>query len=899
MRKHIPSPSVLAVTLGPVEVSGTFPRKDVLAGNSARPDTRPHVMGPSGLAGICIACLAFSSVAWGQAFSPFVIPARIDPNQVIWTADWEPIAVDSERLEAHSGHFYRGGQLRIWGVNLCFGANFPTHEDAPVVAIRLAAAGVNSVRLHHMDSARWPRGIWNAQDGRTIEPQALDRLDYFINELAKRGIFINVNLHVGYKHSEVLGLPTTNREFDKIYGIFTPALIDAQKKYAKDILTHVNPYRKARYADDPAVAFVEITNEDSFFMWGGKETLRTLPPYYAAILRGQFNAWLNKRYASDEALVATWGKDVEPLSQDMVNNGRFIVWDAGSSTPRHWNLEQHEGCRATLSHPQNLPRDAMQVDIAKADETQWHLQLTQGGFRVAKDRYYTLSFEAAASRTRQIGCVVSQAHDPWGNLGLSRSVELGTEWQTFKFGFVATADDDNTRVSFAFSGDSTPFQIACVELRPGGQVGLDKGESAKAGSVELFKDCESTTRILDRMIFLAETEKTYFDGMRSYIKNDLGCKALVTGTIVFGPLGLYAQSDMDFIDSHAYWQHPTFPGRAWDSNNWLIEQRPMTDYPQQATLFRIAAERLLDKPFTLSEYNHPAPLDAQAECVPMVASFAAAQDWDGIWLFTYSHATDDWARESMSGFFDMDTNPAKWGFMRAGTAIFRDRGVAQLNGFVYSSLTNDKDVAAGLAMLHLKHDGRMLEATGFRRETFLRGQRIAALAGRHGHRDIIGPGTKIDWTVEDGKGMYALQSWGASAYAGHAMRFQNATDGNITVAQPEFAAVTMTALGGEEWVPLGKRNRILVTACGRCENVGMQFSADRRTVRRNWGAAPVQIEAVRGTVLLPEGKWTCYALASDGASKQRVPVTYDNERGTLAMSPEYGTMWYVLERQEQ
>ena len=104
----------------------------------------------------------------------------------------------------------------------------------------------------------------------------------------------------------------------------------------------------------------------------------------------------------------------------------------------------------------------------------------------------------------------------------------------------------------------------------------------------------------------------------------------------------------------------------------------MTDHPSQATLFRLAAERLGGKPFTVSEYNHPAPLDAQAECVPMIASFAAAQDWDGIWLFTYSHATDNWAREAMSGFFDIDANPAKWGFMRAGTAIFREQAMAPL-----------------------------------------------------------------------------------------------------------------------------------------------------------------------------------------------------------------------------
>ena len=42
-------------------------------------------------------------------------------------------------------HFYQDHRVRIWGVNLSFGANFPTHQAAPHVAARLAAAGVNSV----------------------------------------------------------------------------------------------------------------------------------------------------------------------------------------------------------------------------------------------------------------------------------------------------------------------------------------------------------------------------------------------------------------------------------------------------------------------------------------------------------------------------------------------------------------------------------------------------------------------------------------------------------------------------------------------------------------------------------------------------------------------------------
>ena len=281
---------------------------------------------PSFLMVATVCCLADTAV--GQDFVPFVIPARISPGQPIWVTDYQPIETRSERLTA-AEHFRRGGRdVRLWGVNLCFGGDFPTHEDAPYVAERLAAAGVNSVRCHHMDTSRWPRGIWNAQDGKTIEPQALDRLDYFINELAKRGIFVNLNLHVGRAHSQYLGLPRANTEFDKIVGIFTPALIDAQKQYAKDLLTHVNPYRGGvRYADDPAVAFVEITNEDSFFMWDGDEKLRTLPPYYGDILRDQFNSWLRKRYGTDDALRTAWSQGTQPLGENLLQNGTFTNWN--------------------------------------------------------------------------------------------------------------------------------------------------------------------------------------------------------------------------------------------------------------------------------------------------------------------------------------------------------------------------------------------------------------------------------------------------------------------------------------------------------------------------------------------------------------------------------------------
>jgi hypothetical protein len=435
-----------------------------------------------------------------------------------------------------------------------------------------------------------------------------------------------------------------------------------------------------------------------------------------------------------------------------------------------------------------------------------------------------------------------------------------------------------------------------VEFRPGGRLGLGQNESLDVGSVRLFADNESPQRVTDRMCFLAETEKQYFDGMRNFIKNNLGCKALVTGTIVFGPLGLYAQSDMDFIDSHAYWQHPRFPGRPWDSGNWLINQKPMTDYPAEATLFRLAAQRLVGKPFTVTEYNHPAPLDSQATCVPMMASFAAAQDWDGIWFYTYSHGTDDWYREHMNSYFDIDMNPAKWGFMRAGATIFRDAGVGHVGRFQFIGLVESSgELLSSLERLHRKYDRNMAamltERADLRWQDMLETGVCLVFDSRREVRRMqprFGSG-KIQWSLAEGKGYYAVRGSRAYVDIGHASRFREATDGYVAIASPEFAVLTLTSLDQNR---VDQSRKVLITACGRCENTGMKFSEDRQTVGRNWGEAPVQIEAVMGTVTLPAGQWTCQALGPDGLPKRKVPVS----SGTVKLSPEYETMWYLLTR---
>lgn len=827
-------------------------------------------------------------------FVPFVIPD--DPTgQSLIAASYTPITTTSSKIQVSGEHFvHDGNRVRIWGINTSFASNLPDHSQAERIAKRLSAVGVNCVRLHHMDTSWWPNGLWNPTDGTTVYAPALERLDYFIDQLAQHGIWVNLNLHVGRKHSNYIGLPDPGTGYDKVADIFTPALITAQKEFADTMLNHVNAYRGVRYADDQAVAFIEITNEDSFFMWNGDESLRNLPTYYSDILRGLYNDWLLAKYATTAALQTAWADGIEPLGAEMLTNGDFQNVN-GSGFPTNWILEQHGTSTATGTVAPYASVDCLNLTITNDDGTSWHLQINQTGLTVEAGKYYTLSFDAAASSARSISVSFMQAHDPWQNLGLNTSANLTTAWQSFKYGFFATSDDINTRVNFAFGSDTPTVYLANVQLHPGGQDGLLLGEDLALGTVALFTETPGKPRLTDEFRFLAETEKAYFDDMKNYLKNTLGYDGPVTGTIVFGPLGLFAQSDMDFIDSHAYWRHPWFPGTPWDMNNWFVEQDAMSDRPGEATLFAMAAERLAGKPFTVTEYNHPTPNDYQAECIPMAATFAAMQDWDGFWMYSYAHSASIIDQQYFDSFFDIANNPSKTGFMRAGAAIFVDAGIEALTAEHIVDLAPTGSALDDAVELRLSYGNNLWSAV----------QTEAGL-GWHDILDkvlnvsfgAITPAvgsnkSTLNWTTASNEGLYASTGSGAWAFTGRASLFAAGTGGRMTVTSPSFASVTVTAL---DRLPFAQSQQLLVTACGRSENTNMIFSEDRRTVGTNWGTAPVQIETVTGTVELPDGRWVCRTLGPDGTYNGTANISYQNGIGTLSLQSHFGTMWYLLER---
>ena len=107
------------------------------------------------------------------------------------------------------GHFSFAARpaedVRFYGVNLCYSAAFPSREQAEQLADAIARAGYNSVRLHHNDGML----LADSPGGMKLDPAMLDRQDYLIHCLKRRGIYLTVDLYCDRKLSpeETAGLP--------------------------------------------------------------------------------------------------------------------------------------------------------------------------------------------------------------------------------------------------------------------------------------------------------------------------------------------------------------------------------------------------------------------------------------------------------------------------------------------------------------------------------------------------------------------------------------------------------------------------------------------------------------------------------------------------------------------
>jgi len=845
----------------------------------------------------CLVLLA-GSASSGDRF-PFVIPgddAQPSVTDMSWLSS-EPAGTDGF-VRIRDGKFHTAsGRLKIWGINVCFGANFPSHTEAEKVAAHLAKLGINGVRMHHHDTQSAPRGIWKPVPGlqrfvkpvqtpvpRETAPEQLDRQDYFLGELHKRGIYVNLNLHVGRTFNELEGFVSKNLprdvRYDKYLLYYDPRMRKLFKDFCRQYLTHNNPYRNRRRVDDPGIAMIEITNENAFSTKGPQLAARLPEPYRGEFQR-QWNEWLEHKYGTTDALRKAWAKASEPSGADVADMGDL----ANRLAP--WTIHQSRDRPVRPLFGQPGPTkglESVRLDIVRKADAVWQHELMLRNLTVEKKRIYTLSFWIKAERPRELLVDIStQGPERWQSVGYQETLAVGPEWRQIERTFRATETvEGNARICFKFGGSDSDIFLADVHLHEGASaMPLPDGQYLERGTIDISTSARSPGAMADMKRFMVETEKGFIRDIIRFLKEDLGVKVPVTASQVnyHGP-DIVADT-CDYADIHAYWQHPRFPGKPWDRKNWYISNTPMECVPGKDTLTGRCPLRLLDRPFTISEWNIPDPHHYGASVVPFAAMVASLQDWDGVFFFTYHQSDQEWFTDRVRGFFSFNGQPAKLALLTTFARTYRQGDIEPLE--TTAAGTVEELLPAYLALSH------RIGVDPSAEKPFP--------AEEKGPSRLESPRGQVVWDAGDPEKAFVTLNTAATRAVWGLVAGQTFSLGNVRIAvgntEHDYACIVLT---GTDGLPIGESKRILLTAVGSVENRDMGWNETGTSVGDRWGTGPAQVNGIPVRLSVPGKVTRVRPLDGRGMPRETdVPIRQERDRSLFSIGPEYRTLWYEIE----
>jgi len=881
---------------------------------------------------------------------PFVLPpfdAEKTATDVSWLNDAPAGARGFIRVQGE--HFVDGAgkDIRFWGVNLNFAGVFPPKDEAPKVAARLAKFGFNLVRMHHYDGTAAPNGLWKAaavgsmrvQIPREFDPEQIDRFDFFVAELLQRGIYIDLNLHVGRKVQDAEGLPYAAGLPDKDKGVnyYNERLIALQRDFTRMLLTHVNPYTQRAYKDEPGIGMIEVSNENSLLgMWLDGSFSR-IPRDYTQTLRERWNSWLNLRY-NETTLRSTWTEISEPLDPvnqltpplppDFINPNSPDARIAGAlQALQRLKLATVSGAVGSiavdvLSGPtiESQVQPGLTATLRTVGTVAWAFQANREGLDLKEGQPYTLSFWARANTSRRISVNLWQDRPPHRSGGFTAFADLTGDWKKFTYVFRPIGvEPQHSRLSWNLGNQTGSVQLGAIELYAGGEVSTPPEWTLRAGVPLInFQDTSVLAARRDFAQFLGEVEKEYVVRMRDFLKKDLGVRCPIWHSQAqFGGWGgVWREMASDVIDAHAYWKHPELGAGGWSGSGWKVGNASMTtaaDNPlSQYGLFRVAG-----KPFVMTEWNSGQPNDYGGESLLMAAAYAAWQDWAAVVLFDY-HSNGPYGRSHFEGFFAIDTHPVKMATAPAAALLYRRPGPNGSRGDVTPARDDVTLTMPSATLWHeiasqpggpyaqpLQKTWRVAGATrnaAFMGKTYLRFAdvmfpsvtRTDLVSRVPKGTEMVSDTREIKWNPAPGTfTLNAAQTKVAIGFLGG--RDVTLDEMSITMppSQTNFASFALSSLDG---APVAESKRLLLTAVGKAENVGMGWNADRTSVGTMWGSGPTQVEGITAhiRILTNAKKARVFALGPTGITQTAVPATLKQGILRFSATANWKTLWYEI-----
>lgn len=248
--------------------------------------------------------------AWEPPVDPFTADALVDLSALN-----EDVAGANGRVRREGSDFVLGSgkKVKFWATNAGPGIWSLDPDSHVYLARRLAKCGVNMVRLHG--------ALYGSRDP-TIDRRKLDDLHHLVAALKDEGIYTSLSFFFPLWFE----LDPGKRSFMVLF--FDEEMQRTYFEWAKVLLSTTNPYTKRPLGADPAVAIVEVVNEDSQFFWtfGKKNTTERRWEE----LQSLYGAWLVERYGSLDSAFAAWGG--ARSEGDAPESGRVDLYGAWEMT---------------------------------------------------------------------------------------------------------------------------------------------------------------------------------------------------------------------------------------------------------------------------------------------------------------------------------------------------------------------------------------------------------------------------------------------------------------------------------------------------------------------------------------------------------------------------------------
>ncbi|MFB3903323.1 MAG: hypothetical protein ACE15E_07710 [Acidobacteriota bacterium] len=449
---------------------------------------------------------------------------------------------------------------------------------------------------------------------------------------------------------------------------------------------------------------------------------------------------------------------------------------------------------------------------------------------------------------------------------------------------------------------------------------LKEGEEPATQSVELPPGLrEESLRARDCLLFLADTERDTVSRMRTFLRQELGCYALLSNASSWTRFTTDqgARTTYDYVDEHFYVDHPQFLETPWRLPSRCPNTSPISGGASGGRA--IAFTRLFDKPFTVTEYNYSAPGRFRGVGGILTGALGALQGWSGIWRFAYSHSREAMFTPARMAYFDTASDPLSQAADRASLCLFL-RGDMQTAPHSLALVMTDEDLnrptgkiptlapswhwlawvtrlgtqvlpspekgPAHTAILPLAWQTPAAAYAGngvlpvnpysvddsslilaLQQQKFLSSEAVLDPARKSfrsetGEVTIDAPGDRL---VLD-----TVRTAGGYAPAGSTV---DAANGGVKVfVEGSDATVWVSSLDGK---PIRQSRRLLVTHLTDLQNTDIRYAEPARQTLQDWGRLPYLVRTGKAVVSLrleSPGKYRVWALGTGGKRLTHLPV---------------------------